>query len=48
MSFIYYKESFVVQDRNKDKIKSDCFLLCIWKPYSGKAVITAHNDLYNK
>ena len=42
-----YKESFVILDINKDKIKSNCFLLSISKPYSGKAVITAHNDLYN-
>ena len=38
ISFIYYKESFVIQDLNKDKIKSDCFLLSISKLYSGKAV----------
>ena len=28
----------------RDKIKSNCFLLSISKPYSRKAVITAHND----
>ena len=37
----------MIQDLNKDKIKSDCFLLSISKPYSGKAVITPHNDLYD-
>ena len=39
MDFIYYEESFVIQDLNKDKIKFNCFLLSISKPYSGKAVI---------
>ena len=47
ISFVHYKESFVIQDLNKDKMKSNCFLLSISKPYSGKAVITAQNDLYN-
>ena len=37
----------MTQDFNKDKIKSNSFLLSISKPYSGKAVITAYNDLYN-
>ena len=35
----------MIQDLNKDKIKSNCFLLSISKPYSKKAVITAHNDV---
>ena len=38
-----------MQDLNKDKLKSNCFLLSISKPYSGKAVITAlYTILQNK
>ena len=48
-NFLYYKatQSFVIQDLNKDKIKSNCFLLSTSRPYSGKAVITVYNDSYN-
>ena len=37
----------MIQDLNKDKIISGSVLLSISKSYSGKVVITAHNDLYN-
>ena len=29
----------MIQDLNKEKVKSNCFLFGISKPYSGKAVI---------
>ena len=49
ISFIYCKDtqSFVIQYLIKDKIKSNCFLMIISKPCSGKAVITAYHDIYN-
>ena len=37
----------MIQDLIEDKIMSKSFLLRISKLYSGKAVITAYNDLHN-
>ena len=38
----------MIQDLNEDKIMSNCFLLSISKPYSGKAVMcSVHRGMFS-